>query len=101
MTLNLAALELRAVLSHEEGCRLGSVPVLIARGAVQAVHAVADALQRHKVTALVVDPVLVATSGDSLAESDVAQAIVDRSHLPLDQLACSCILANEWSAVAN
>ncbi|KAK9806664.1 hypothetical protein WJX73_005744 [Symbiochloris irregularis] len=49
---------------------------------VQAVHAVADAVQRHKVTALVVDPVLVASSGHSLADSDVAHVIVDRL-LPL------------------
>ena len=48
------------------------------RGPVQAVHAVADALERHKVTCCVVDPVLVATSGHSLADTDVAAALGDR-----------------------
>ena len=42
---------------------------------VQAVMAVADAVRAHKVSTLVVDPVLVATSGDSLAGSEVAQAL--------------------------
>jgi len=46
---------------------------------VQAVMAVADAVRAHKVSALVVDPVLVATSGDSLAGSEVAQAL--KTHL--------------------
>ncbi len=44
----------------------------------QAVEAVADAVRRHGVGALVVDPVLVATSGDSLAGAEVAAAIVER-----------------------
>ena len=42
---------------------------------VQAVMAVADAVRAHKVSTLVVDPVLVATSGDSLVGSEVAQAL--------------------------
>ncbi len=46
---------------------------------VQAVVAVADAVRAHKVSTLVVDPVLVATSGDSLAGSEVAQAL--KTHL--------------------
>ena len=46
---------------------------------VQAVMAVADAVRAHKVSTLVVDPVLVATSGDSLAGSEVAQAL--KTHL--------------------
>lgn len=46
---------------------------------VQAVKAVADSIQAHKVSTLVVDPVLVATSGDSLAGSEVAEAL--KSHL--------------------
>lgn len=41
----------------------------------QAVEAVADRLVAHGVRGLVVDPVLVATSGDSLAGSEVAEAI--------------------------
>ena len=41
--------------------------------------AVAEQVQRHKVAALVVDPVLVATSGDSLAASQVVQAL--KAHL--------------------
>ena len=41
--------------------------------------AVADAVRAHKVSALVVDPVLVATSGDSLAGCEVAQAL--KTHL--------------------
>ena len=39
----------------------------------------ADAVRFHKVSTLVVDPVLVATSGDSLAGSEVAEAL--RTHL--------------------
>ena len=35
----------------------------------------AELVQKHQVSALVVDPVLVATSGDSLAGSQVAQAL--------------------------
>ena len=46
---------------------------------VQAVKAVGEQVQRHKVSALVVDPVLVATSGDSLAASEVVQAL--KAHL--------------------
>jgi hydroxymethylpyrimidine/phosphomethylpyrimidine kinase len=42
------------------------------------VEAVADVVRAHRVGALVVDPVLVATSGDSLAGADVADAIVER-----------------------
>ncbi|KAL3147596.1 hypothetical protein ABBQ38_014648 [Trebouxia sp. C0009 RCD-2024] len=45
----------------------------------EAVEAVAEQVQRHQVSALVVDPVLVATSGDSLAGSEVAQAL--KTHL--------------------
>ena len=41
--------------------------------------AVAEQVQRQKVSALVVDPVLVATSGDSLADSAVAEAM--KAHL--------------------
>ena len=48
-------------------------------GRLQAVEAVAEHVQRHQVSALVVDPVLVATSGDSLAGSEVAQAL--KTHL--------------------
>ena len=46
---------------------------------MQAVKAVADTVQKHQVPHLVVDPVLVATSGDSLAGSEVAQAL--KQHL--------------------
>lgn len=46
---------------------------------LQAVQAVADAVQSHGISQLVVDPVLVATSGDSLASSDVAAAV--KQHL--------------------
>lgn len=45
----------------------------------QAVKVVAEQVQRHKVSTLVVDPVLVATSGDSLATSEVVQAL--KAHL--------------------
>ena len=48
------------------------------RCCTQAVHAVADALERHQVSCCVVDPVLVATSGHSLAGTDVAAALLDR-----------------------
>lgn len=39
----------------------------------------ADRLLEHRVSCLVVDPVLVSTSGHSLGDSDVARALVDRS----------------------
>ncbi|DBA77723.1 TPA: hypothetical protein ACH3X2_008416 [Trebouxia sp. C0005] len=45
----------------------------------EAVVAVADAVRAHKMSTLVVDPVLVATSGDSLAGFEVAQAL--KTHL--------------------
>ncbi len=44
----------------------------------QAVEVVAEAVRVHGVTNLVVDPVLVATSGDSLAADGVAQALLTR-----------------------
>lgn len=44
----------------------------------QAVEVVAEAMRAHGVTNLVVDPVLVATSGDSLAADGVAQALLTR-----------------------
>ena len=47
--------------------------------ALQAVKAVAAMVQSHGVMQLVVDPVLVATSGDSLASSEVAAAL--KQHL--------------------
>ena len=43
---------------------------------MQAVEVVAAAVKAHKVGALVVDPVLVSTSGHSLAESDVGAALI-------------------------
>jgi len=45
----------------------------------QAVEAVAESVRAHGVTNLVVDPVLVATSGDALAADGVARALVTRS----------------------
>jgi len=45
----------------------------------QAVEAVAESVCAHGVTNLVVDPVLVATSGDALAADGVARALVTRS----------------------
>ena len=50
--------------------------------------AVADAVRAHKVSALVVDPVLVASSGDSLVGSEVA-------HL------CVCLCVQAVMAVAD
>jgi hypothetical protein len=47
--------------------------------------AVADAVRAHKVSALVVDPVLVATCGDSLAGSEVAHLCV-----------CVCVCRQSW-----
>lgn len=43
---------------------------------VQAVEVVAERVRAHDVRALVVDPVLVSTSGHSLAESDVGAALI-------------------------
>lgn len=50
----------------------------------QVVQIVADRLLEHRVSCLVVDPVLVSTSGHSLGDSDVAHALVDRSKLTRD-----------------
>ena len=43
---------------------------------MQAVEIVAERVKAHNVRALVVDPVLVSTSGHSLAESDVGAALI-------------------------
>jgi len=48
---------------------------VLATGAI--VRAVADALARHQVRALVVDPVLIASSGDVLMEADGMEALLD------------------------
>jgi hydroxymethylpyrimidine/phosphomethylpyrimidine kinase len=48
----------------------------------QVVEVVAAELMRHSVHSVVVDPVLVATSGHSLADSSTAPAIRDRFILP-------------------
>lgn len=42
------------------------------------VHAIADALDRHPALPLVLDPVMVATSGDPLMEQDAVAAIITR-----------------------
>jgi hydroxymethylpyrimidine/phosphomethylpyrimidine kinase len=47
-------------------------------GSAAVVEAVAERLALHKPGAIVLDPVLVATSGDALAESGVEQAIIAR-----------------------
>ncbi|KAK9904248.1 hypothetical protein WJX75_007665 [Coccomyxa subellipsoidea] len=44
----------------------------------EVVEAVADRIVEHRVSCLVVDPVLISTSGHSLGDSDVARALVDR-----------------------
>lgn len=54
---------------------------------LQVVEAVADRIVEHRVSCLVVDPVLISTSGHSLGDSDVARALVDRSALSLLSLA--------------
>jgi len=45
---------------------------------MQAVRELATALRQRPQLQVVVDPVLVATSGDSLSSSEVGQAIVDQ-----------------------
>lgn len=45
---------------------------------LQVVNLVADRILEHRVSSLVVDPVLVSTSGHSLGDSDVAHALVER-----------------------
>ena len=47
-------------------------------GSAAAVGAVAESLGRWRPRAIVLDPVLVATSGDALAQAGVAEAIVER-----------------------
>ena len=47
-------------------------------GSVEVVEVVAARLAVHRPPAIVLDPVLVATSGDALAQSGVEQAIVER-----------------------
>ncbi len=49
---------------------------MLANGAI--VRAVADALRRHDTRELVVDPVLIASSGDVLLEADGMEALVER-----------------------
>lgn len=46
-------------------------------GAAEVVHAVADGVRAHGLSPYVLDPVMVATSGDLLVESDAVQAMVD------------------------
>ncbi len=59
---------------------------------------VAEQCRAHKVSTLVVDPVLVSTSGHSLGDSEVASALKERSaassesHL-LPTLSCACPFA--------
>lgn len=53
-------------------------PVMCVLAGSQVVGIVADRLLEHRVSCLVVDPVLVSTSGHSLGDSDVARALVDR-----------------------
>jgi hydroxymethylpyrimidine/phosphomethylpyrimidine kinase len=59
---------------------------------LQVVEAVADRIVEHRVSCLVVDPVLISTSGHSLGDSDVARALVDRSALSLLSLAGNFLL---------
>lgn len=47
-------------------------------GSPAIVEAVAERMARHAPPFIVVDPVLIATSGDALAEDGVAQAIIER-----------------------
>ena len=49
----------------------------------QVVEVVAEQCGAHRVSTLVVDPVLVSTSGHSLGDSEVASALKDRSADPL------------------
>ena len=55
-----------------------SMPTRLALSA-QVVEVVAEQCRTHKVATLVVDPVLVSTSGHSLGDSEVASALKDRS----------------------
>lgn len=52
----------------------------------QVIHAVADALQRHRPAHIVLDPVMVATSGAKLLEDDALDALKSRL-LPLASIA--------------
>jgi phosphoglycerate dehydrogenase-like enzyme len=48
----------------------------------QVVNAVAECLERHGCPPLVVDPVLVSTSGDNLADRDTLDAFLNRQPPP-------------------
>lgn len=67
--------------------------------ALQVVEVVAEQCRIHKVSTLVVDPVLVSTSGHSLGDSDVAAALKERladfpDMLPLASVAVRfCVFA--------
>jgi hydroxymethylpyrimidine/phosphomethylpyrimidine kinase len=54
------------------------------------VELVADRVKEHGSSSLVVDPVLVSTSGHSLGDSDVAQALITRSASMLPPLPLPC-----------
>lgn len=66
----------------------------------------ADRLLDHRVSCLVVDPVLVSTSGHSLGNSEVARALVDRSNLssylvPFLSLQTDLVLATLFCNIAS
>ena len=54
---------------------------------------VAEQCKAHRVSTLVVDPVLVSTSGHSLGDSEVASALKERSAGSLDRLCLPACLA--------
>ena len=62
---------------------------------VEVIHAVADALERHKPPAIVLDPVMVATSGATLLADDALDALRSRL-LPLATLLTPNIPEAEW-----
>ena len=55
---------------------------------VQVVEVVAEQCRAHKVSTLVVDPVLVSTSGHSLGDSEVASTLKERSAGSLESSPC-------------
>jgi hydroxymethylpyrimidine kinase/phosphomethylpyrimidine kinase len=73
--------QIRAVVSdlHPAACKTGML------GSRALVHAVADAIEQHELSAFVLDPVMIATSGDRLLERDAETAISERL-LPLCRL---------------
>lgn len=78
---SLVAAQIDAVMD-DIGCDAAKTGML---GSAAVVGAVADAIARHRIANLVVDPVMIAKSGDALLAEDARQAVIERL-LPVARL---------------